>query len=252
MALFKRGIGNGAKVSVFAKFLHPKAYIKRLFPNYRPNKRFDCVVRGCGIEKDQVVLYIECDEITNQTVGDEHPRPRLYSFHGHFTVVQPCDGDDQYTRIPDPTEIVAIRAPEEVDRKEFQGELLRLVQEDAAYPHIEDMGILGDVEVDDDNLPAPENVPTLAPVNNNGPVVYRGGWGHSGVCNRQATTAAGNFNPSFPNHPSPNKTLVELFEILFPVDYLENVVIGNINNSFDSNQPPVKYGEFLRFLGIFF
>lgn len=252
MAPFKEGIGNGAVVSVFAKFVQPKRFIKDKFPNYRPNKRFECVVNGCGVENNHIVLYFSCEEITNRTIGDDQPPPRLYAFHGHFTIVRPCHDLEQYIRVPDPTELQENRGAEEVNAPEFHGELLRLVQENAPYPQIDDYGILADIEIDDDNLPAPENVPTVAAViNNQGPVVYRGDWGHSGVCNRRATSSA-DFFPSFPKHPSANKSLIDLFEILFPVAYLEDVVIENINKRLDDNQPPVKYGEFLRFLGIFF
>ena len=97
-----------------------------------------------------------------------------------------------------------------------------------------------EVDVDDDNEPAPENIPqstdpTSSPFNTE--------WGHSGFCYRE--------NLSMPNtgaklnfhvNPTEDDYYLQLFEGFFPKDLL-NTILEGINTNINSDL--VTYGEFL-------
>ncbi len=110
--------------------------------------------------------------------------------------------------------------------------------------------------MDDDNDPAPENVPALwdeAPAVNN---LYEGqSWGWDGIDWR--VVAGGNYNePSFPNGWTPQgKSFLDLFLHFFPMVWFTNVVVVKTSEAIQQsggygNNQPVTFGEMIRFLGI--
>jgi Transposase IS4 len=114
--------------------------------------------------------------------------------------------------------------------------------------HVDVLGIANDFEVDDDNMPAPENV-DQAPDDE---CFYRPGWGHDGICNRKSRGGVSD-SPAVLLNERPEKPfdLLGLFETFFPKDFVTAVILLNINASADIIRQ-VEYGEFLRFIGIYF
>jgi len=109
-------------------------------------------------------------------------------------------------------------------------------------------------EVDDDNDPAPENVPGLFVVP---PAVVDGGlfegqsWGWDGIDRRQ--TAGGRYDePSFTQGFTPiGKTYLQLFMHFFPMTWFSAVLLPETNAGVvNTGTTPVTFGELLRFLGI--
>jgi hypothetical protein len=98
------------------------------------------------------------------------------------------------------------------------------------------------VEIDDDNLPAPENIPT-APDNN---IVTWGTWTHNNICNRRLAGAS-ETRPTinFPSSFSP--TLVDLFDLLFPKQFVIDVILVETNKKL---KVTLSYGEFQRWIGV--
>ena len=108
-------------------------------------------------------------------------------------------------------------------------------------------------EVDDDNDPAPENVPGFIDV----PPVVDGGlfegqsWGWDGIDRRQ--TAGGGYDePSFPHGFTPiGKTYLQLFMHFFPMTWFSAVLLPQTSAGvLDAGTTPVTFGDLLRFLGI--
>ena len=100
------------------------------------------------------------------------------------------------------------------------------------------------VEVDDDNLPTPENIPT--PYEEVQSVT--GDWGFNGQC---YCRAAGHQNLTFQLENcdrGSSLTLLQYFEQLFPIMFLKDVIIANINKVIKGEQ--VEYGEMLCFFGL--
>ncbi len=107
-----------------------------------------------------------------------------------------------------------------------------------------DMGDLaGIINIDDDKQPAPENLPGENQVSD---VVYQN-WGHSGICYHQQASVT-NINAKI-NHFSCNvmSMYLQLFELLFPVGYVKEVMILVMIKKL---KPELKYGEFLKWLGL--
>jgi Transposase IS4 len=107
--------------------------------------------------------------------------------------------------------------------------------------------VMGVLEVDNDNEPAPENVliPNDITIND---CVYRE-WGHGGTCFRKMENARDvRASTNFPSQIQPG--LVDLFEMLFPKNYITDKLLVAVNNN--TKMGSVKYGEFLQFLGIWF
>ncbi len=102
------------------------------------------------------------------------------------------------------------------------------------------------VDVDDDEMPAPENVPNSN--TNTGLVAYQD-WGHSGVCYRRMLHAQQG-KASIPNFPcGVIPTALQLLEIFFPVSFVKDVMLVAMN---DELEEKVSYGEFLKWLGLWF
>ena len=85
----------------------------------------------------------------------------------------------------------------------------------------------GQVDIDDDNAPAPENIPT--PSNDSGNQIFYS-WGHDGV--RQRHQVGGQNNEAFLFNISRHNgipSILQTFEILFPKVYVEEVLIRKTN-----------------------
>ena len=102
----------------------------------------------------------------------------------------------------------------------------------------------GNYEIDDYNVPAPENNPSIP--DNNMPVIsaYSTKWGHQDFC----TAGVSRRRDRLFNHsPEILLTALQLFEILFPIKWLKETVLHNLN---DKIEEQVAHGELLRFLGM--
>ena len=106
------------------------------------------------------------------------------------------------------------------------------------------VALSGVVDVDDDNQPAPENIPTMTDT----PSIISTEWGHEGVCFRKEANC--------PNSPAvlicPVDTTRDninhqLFERLFPKDFLQEVMIPTMNWKLSN---AVSCGELLSWIGL--
>ena len=104
----------------------------------------------------------------------------------------------------------------------------------------------GVIDIDDDNDPAPENIP--APTDISSSSIF-GEWGHEGVCFRKQQgnqNIRAKLNVALdPNADNPN---LQLFEILFPKKWILETVIPSTNNQL--GEEPLSYGELLRWIGL--
>ena len=102
-----------------------------------------------------------------------------------------------------------------------------------------------EVDVDDNNEPAPENIPQStdpmsSPLNTE--------WGHSGFCYRKRVSMQNNGTKlNFHIDPTEDDYYLQLFEGFFPNNLL-NTIIEGINTKISSDL--VTYGEFLQWIGL--
>ena len=104
----------------------------------------------------------------------------------------------------------------------------------------------GVVDIDNDNEPAPKNVPATADNSNR---LLSTEWGHDGFCFRRSqnfgsTWAKLNFSVDATCHGY----YIQLFKGFFPKQLLQNV-IDIVNEKMDGDEE-VVYGEFIWWIGI--
>ena len=108
--------------------------------------------------------------------------------------------------------------------------------------------------VDDDNMPAVENIPQQDTNNNNNNNNIMSGWQHSGICachsaiRTNATPMLKSLNTSDEMN---NPTNLQLFEALFFKSFIQSTIIPKTNENL-GGKGKVTYGEFLHWLGLWF
>ncbi len=110
--------------------------------------------------------------------------------------------------------------------------------------------------MDDDNDPAPENIPTLWDELPAAHDLYKGqSWGWDGI--DWHVVVGGNYNePSFPHGSTPQgKLFLDLFLYFFPMVWFTMVLVTKTSEAVqqsggDGSTQPVTFGEMIRFLGI--
>ena len=106
--------------------------------------------------------------------------------------------------------------------------------------------LTGVVEIDDNNEPAPENIPVPESATTS-PILHLS-WGHSGFCLRKQEGLSNNpAELSSPVDTTRNDINLHLFERLFPQQYVEDVIIVEMDKKL---KHPCLYGEFVRWIGI--
>ncbi|KAG7340825.1 transposase IS4 [Nitzschia inconspicua] len=113
-------------------------------------------------------------------------------------------------------------------------------------------------EVDDDNDPAPENVPDVVDHDGDTLMNDQQTWGWSGTCHRKVLIG-NDENKSKPRlmerteMESKSMTILSLFLYFFPLDYLHEVLLDEVNKNLTKEKARrIDLGEFLRFLGLWF
>jgi hypothetical protein len=235
----KKTMGKGAVVSVRIDRLHPSELIRAKWPN--PVRHFsigDLVVLRQEIKKiskkDQMAIIM-----THNDFRADGESIELYAHSRFCTIIREGDPDLFFTIAPS-AENSEAEAQELVPTK-----ILGMMDGRVLGP--DDIEIARNlVEIDDDNEPAPENVPQEGQGDH---VNIFGEWGgHDGLCYRRATNAR-NQNPTlnFPRGVKP--TRLQLFELLFPRTFVQEIILPMINKEVKFGGP-VEYWEFLRFVGL--
>jgi hypothetical protein len=240
MAPAKMTMGKGAIVSVLSSRLHPSAHIRNKWPNAEKNHRLENLVVLRQEMKKINRRDIMCIIMKHEDFQDDGENIELYASQ-HYCVLK-SEGDPDYFFTSAPAARNVVAEEEESVPIEIQG----IIERGMLEP--DDIEIARNlVEIDDDNEPAPENMPQTGGVD---PTSIFGEWGHPGICHRRMGNAQ-NQNPklNFPYGVRP--TLLQLFELLFPKAFILSVIIPMINKGIQSGGP-VEYWEFLQFLGLWF
>ncbi|KAG7359200.1 transposase IS4 [Nitzschia inconspicua] len=106
-------------------------------------------------------------------------------------------------------------------------------------------------DVDDDNEPAPENIPLDGEILNDEQT-----WGWNGIYQRKTCVDSQSTKPkliSLTDCESKSMTILSLFLYFFPLEYLNEVLLGELNKNLAKEKVTnIEQGEFLRFLGLWF
>lgn len=233
-------VGKDARTSIPLKYLHPSKLVSETIINPTNNQRLDncLVVRRADFKIRGNVR--SCIVVHHESFKNDDGFVDLYCAEKWCRVTE--EG---------PSELFfnVQQAAEQTGVVEAEEQMPAVVLEAAARGGAISLADLSSVvDVDDDNMPAPENIPT--PNNNNGiSAIYEEEWGHSGVCyrrmlNSQQTKAS---LRNFPHDVLP--TSLQLLEIFFPVSFIKEVMLPTMNTTIEEK---ITYGEFLKWLGLWF
>jgi Transposase IS4 len=240
MRAAKMTMGKGAVVSVLSSRLHPSKLIRDRWPNPEKSHRVEnLVVLRQELKKinreDQLALIL-----THEAFKDGGEYIELYASH-RWCVLQ-CEGDPDFFFTcaaegeqfqPEVRELLPVEIREISERAVLDEEEVRIAREL--------------VEIDDDNEPAPENMPQQG-VGVAANDVF-GEWGHEGTCYRRMAGGGLQDNPRLIFPAGIRPTLLQLFEILFPKNYILQVILPMINMNLRYGGA-VEYWEFLQWIGI--
>ena len=104
--------------------------------------------------------------------------------------------------------------------------------------------------IDDDNQPAPENLPSTEDSTGATDDIM-GQWTHSGICDWKATIQS-NAKPelTFWTLLLSNPLNLNLFEGLFFLSFIKTTILPQTNQNLPHGEKPILYGEFLHWIGL--
>lgn len=149
-------LGKDAKAVVLAKYLHPSKIISTTLTNLESNHRLqDCIVIRMEVKKvnrrDQLVIVMKHDDFKTHDGALEE----IYCVSRWCRVTEEGSSDYFFDK-EEGGGTVATR--NEIVTAEIQVELPAVVENihNRGFLNVDLLNLNGDVEVDDDNAPAPE------------------------------------------------------------------------------------------------
>jgi hypothetical protein len=108
------------------------------------------------------------------------------------------------------------------------------------------------LDVDDDNEPAPENIPAVGVPIDNTTNLHGQTWGWGGTCNRKTKNHI-DVNPQIKDYTKNDlcaTSKLDMFLLFFPLDFVEDTIVKETSRVLlHQAHQPVSMGEFIRFLG---
>jgi hypothetical protein len=230
----KKNPGVGARCSVLKRFLHPGRLIQQAYPNMTFHERLEDLV---AISYDEKVIRnkaVPCVVFRH----DDFPNVEVYAHKRYVKVLEEGPAADFFNTNPVVDEVIT----EEVQNEMVEVPVLTSnVADDVERLRVEGYG------VDDDNEPAPENVPNAPQSDDHDSPIYSE-WGSRHFCNRRLQNR---FQESATlNSDPPTSSRLDWFLKFLPVDYINSVLIPETNNHLSG--APLDFPEFLRFIGLLF
>ena len=238
----------GATVKVIKRFIHPSELIREKYENPKKGEKFeDCLVicRGEKLvrRKQQQCIIIRHSSFENV---------ELYAVERYCSITMEGPESEFFTdeidELIEETFIEEAVLPEKTEEDEDSDKI-------EAHRHggeikLLDLAMAGLV-VKNKNNPLFNNSPDTNPLNDKNDEVVWGEWGHSGICYRRQSTATTIMTAiKIQNKKTETMTRLQLLELFFITDYIKQVILVQINKNI--NGEIVTYGEFLRWLGIWF
>ena len=238
MPLQKKCYGKGAVVSSLIQFIHPSEYIRNKFPNAVNGQLLDSCITVCQEVKkincrEQLLLVVTYEDFIN---GEGNPQ-ELHGIKKYWRVKTEGDQDYFFDVAPTTEETPLPLLPDAIEIELDGGN-------DGGQSNLF-VALTGVVDIDDDNKPDPKNIPIVNEVN---PSILGQAWGHDGICfHRLLNVTNQKARLHFPMDPTENNINLQLFEGLFPKDYLHEVILVKTNKKL---KEPLSYGELMQWIGI--
>ena len=231
-------LGVGAQCSPLLKNLHPQDIIRSKFPVYADNERLHLAI--CKEKKP-----VTRNKRNYIGIFFDHPQfegEGIYCAIRYANIQAEGDPNDFFDVAAAPAPAAAAEPQQNND---IETEVLR------AGNNAEDIALVRGqgLDVDDDNDPAPENVPTADGLSTNeDDGLYPGqSWGVDSFVdpmNNDGWTKPPGFHNNFDIHTA---SWLELFFLFFPITWFRNVLIPKTNEQLKRD---VTFGEMLRYIGL--
>ena len=246
----KKALGTGAKCSVLVRYLHPAKTVKETLVNMRHNERLHDLIaireeaqivnrknQPCIIFRHEQFDGIELRCVKRFTRVEEACHPD-HTFAGEGRRERNDDNETvtEAPNNPNTSELPMVPLPDDIFHMGNRAEDIATVR---------GMGF----SVDDDNEPAPENVPQEAPADTIHSLGEGQTWGWTGFDDRKVKGIP-NVKPSLKGLSSivlQGMSYAGMFKLFFPRSLM--LIILNETNK-DLDDAPLSYGELLRFFGI--
>ena len=269
-------LGIGTKVTILVSRLHPKDVISKAYPNYTKNDKIHGLVvvsegpRSICREEKVVVVFthppreqqtvpfdcwaIHCfAHVTEE--GDESGvfQSSIVASHNNSGATGTSESNPNVVTTTT-TNTQESQSNNEPVPGEMPAELIPLMESNAPSINMDNADLVCHMVpgmIDDDNQPLPENIPTATEQQNNTPKFFSS-WEHSGSCYRCLEGGRkNNARLSFNSEVQP--TLKQLFEMFFFKQFIVATIIPQTNIQLEQQKNrPTTYGEFLRWLGLWF
>ena len=230
MPIAKLRPGVGAQITILKSRVFPKSIVRNKYGQYDKNERLEgCILLKEGTKRTgktmKEVYFLRHEDIENI---------ELFACRRYCKITQEGAEADLFNAV---TSDALVEQETQVCIPAVSGDISEDVERFLA------LGLM----VDDDNMPAPENIPTNENTQN-GEVQYNA-WDSLVGCNRLMQGGNTEFQPSLMNEPR-EKGLAEWIMYWLPWDHIKDVVIPETNKRLE--KPPLTEGEFLKYLGIWF
>lgn len=223
----KLRLGKGAVVSCLINKLHPKKLIHDKYLNIVANAR----LTGGVVLRQEVKKVCRVDQLCTVFTHEDFPNEELHVVARWAKVDKEGPESELFNPLTDGVAVEVATA---------SGEDLPDVN--AVTSEIR-TNLADTVVIDDDNVPAPENVPTPGMTTTE---CQYGEWGHDGCCHRRMKGAQCLKAKLKTNCGMDRPSLLSIYEACIPVEYIKNVIIPKTNRMLDHH---MDYGEYLQYDG---
>ena len=258
----KKWLGVGAECTVSLHFLHPKDKIAEKIPNQTKAQKLSVLVVQERVEKPIHCKTMQCVVFRHEDFGGQ----LLWCMEN-----VKVDVEGPKETFFDAIHVEAMQGQEQAMQSNNNGggsgggqeEAIKLPQailDVIQNPHldVDDIQAAGNVApmVDDDNMPAVENIPEQDTNNNNNNNNIMSGLQHSGICAHRSairTNATPMLKSLNTSDEMNDPTNLQLFEALFFKSFILSTIIPKMNENWGGGGGGgVTYGEFLHWLGLWF
>lgn len=235
MSREKKTMGVGAVVSALSRMIHPSASIREKYPNPQHRHRLENLL----VIRQEAKKINHREQMAIVMRHDDFPGVELYCVE-KFVRIETSGSVEHYF-----TTVAAARVQEDengVDSEALPQHVVAFLERDLIDNDSARL-IANAIPTDNDNDPAPENVPQGDHFAN-----LSGEWGHNNICSRRITGVRDNrasvrIPREFP------VTMFRLFELFFFKTFVMDTLLPLINSNIAPGEV-VSYGEFLRWIGI--
>ena len=229
--------GVGAKISVYKKFLHPRAAVSNKYPNSTKNGVLDNLL---VVSQEEKLVLSKRRQVCLTMRHDDFDNGQILHAVARFCKVTEEGPVESFFDLPSANELTN-ETDVAVEGAEINGhEIPVILNEDVSNFRAQGFS------VDEDNEPAPENIPTATDRATNG--IYKP-WGSEPLDKRRVLGMRDHVMPNLVSADATMHTVLGFFLHFLPMEFFKTTVFQATNEIL---LDPLTWDEVLRFISILF